>query len=57
MWDKYNPKPIANSRLHKALAARGLAPVVPRSADDVKRIDSVLRNEGRIRGIKILDAF
>lgn len=57
MWDKYNPKPIANSRLQKALTAKGFAPVAPHSADEVKRIDSVLRIEGRIRGIKILDAF
>ncbi len=57
MWDKYNPKPIANSRLRKALDARELAPVVPHSADAVKRVDSFLRTEGLLRGVKIVDAF
>lgn len=57
MWDKYNPKPLAGVRLRNALASAGIAPVVPHSVEEVRRIDSILRKEGGIRGVKILDAF
>lgn len=57
MWDKYNPKPMSNSRLNRTLDGKGIAPVVLHTPDEVKRIDSILRREGRLRGIKIVDAF
>jgi len=57
MWDKYNPKPLADSRLRNALSSTGIPPVVPHSVEEVRRIDSILREESGIRGIKVLDAF
>jgi DNA repair photolyase len=57
MWDKYNPKPLASIRLRNALAAGSIADVVSHSADEVRRIDSVLRREGLVRGVKIVYAF
>lgn len=57
MWDNYNPKPLAGVRLRNALASSGIAPVVPHSVEEARRIGSILRKEGGVRGVKILDAF
>jgi DNA repair photolyase len=57
MWDRFNPKPIASSRLKAALSERGIEPRSAASSSDAKRIRSVLGNEGHSQGIRIDDAF
>lgn len=57
IWDKYNPKPLAGSRLRAAFAAGGIAAFKPHDDGDVKRMSSVLRRECRKRGIALVDAF
>jgi len=57
MWDMYNPKPIAHSRLMGALERSGIRPgpsASPGRASDVRR---VLARECTASGIQLTDAF
>jgi DNA repair photolyase len=56
-WDKFNPKPMATSRLRTSLAARGIEMRGPHSAEESMRIRSTLRRLGESEGLRILDAF
>lgn len=56
MWDKFNPKPIAGSRLRAALASRSIE---LGRGDSVwtSTVRGILRRECREAGIELLEAF
>ncbi len=56
MWDKFNPKPMASSRLRRALSDKGfdLRHAGPPWVDNVRR---VLRDQCSRLGIELLEAF
>ena len=56
MWDKYNPKPVASSRLRRALDAHGFE-LKPFSMEQLNNTRSVLARECRRHGIELDDAF
>jgi len=57
MWDKFNPKPIANKRLQDALLSRGILPSAPHSSAQVRRIRTMLKSECDARKIDLIEAF
>ncbi|MCU0858990.1 MAG: radical SAM protein [Thermoplasmata archaeon] len=57
MWDMYNPKPIAHSRLAKALEGTELGPVRAPSVERTRAIRSLLRRECESCGMTLVDAF
>jgi len=57
MWDKFNPKPIANKRLQRALLSRGIRPSPPHSGAEVQRIRAMLKSECDARKIDLVEAF
>lgn len=57
MWDKFNPKPMATSRLVRMLVERGLSAPGLHTRDEVTRIRSILGSECASAGIELLDAF
>lgn len=57
MWDKFNPKTMATSRLRMRLAEKGFERPNPLTMDDVSRIRSILGSECARAGIELLDAF
>lgn len=57
MWDKFNPRPMASSRLRKRLAENGFGRPDPHTRDDVSRIRSILGSECTSARIELLDAF
>jgi DNA repair photolyase len=57
MWDGFNPKPIALTRLNTALLEHGMEPRGAFSCSDTSRIRSVLMKEGSSQGIRVDDAF
>lgn len=56
LWDKFNPKPLACSRLKKALEKKGIA-LSTGSPVEVERVRLVLRRECARLQIELLDAF
>ena len=56
IWDIYNPKPLADVRLRKALSAEGIE-LRRHSPEEVLRIRSDLLRVARRNGIKLEDAF
>lgn len=57
MWDRFNPKPIATSRLRERLAERDIRPPDLHTREEVSRIRSILGSECRSLKIELLDAF
>ncbi len=57
MWDKFNHKPLALSRLRKTLAAHGIVYAGTDIARWQQRVGSVMASEGRSLGVIIVDAF
>jgi len=57
IWDKFNPKPMATSRLRKRLAEKGIVAPCPHTKDDIARIRSILGSECAKAGINLSDAF
>lgn len=57
MWDMYNPKPIAHSRLADALEGTGLGPVVDVPAERTRAIRALLLKECGACGMTLVDAF
>jgi DNA repair photolyase len=57
MWDKFNPKPMATSRLRRRLAEKGFGEPGSHSRDEVSRIRSILESECASAKIELLDAF
>lgn len=57
IWDKYNTKPVANTRLRKALSAKGMNGPEQHSPEDLSRIRSLLVSECVSADIELLDAF
>lgn len=57
MWDKYNSKPMAGSRLRKALEDVGLPSISANDPGAHTRIRSILVRECSVRGLRLLDAF
>ena len=57
IWDKFNSKPIATSRLKKRLLARGLDFKPAHSASDVGQLHAILRSECEQVDIELSDAF
>jgi len=56
MWDKYNPKPIAGSRLRAALSRVGIEYEAHSNAE-ASGIRSILSEKCRRAGIELIDAF
>lgn len=57
IWDVFNPKPLATSRLNRALASRGQAVSTSHRGDRVAALRSIIRRECSLRGIELSDAF
>lgn len=57
MWDMYNPKPIASSRLGGALESSGLVHDAADPLGAAKRARAVLSRECALSGITLVDAF
>jgi len=57
MWDKFNPKPMATSRLRKRLVEKGFSQTTVHSNNELTRIRSVLGSECEKLGLELLDAF
>ena len=57
MWDKFNPKPMATSRLRRRLSEKGIPSPSPHTRDDIARIRSILGVECERVGIDLLDAY
>ncbi len=56
MWDKYNPKPLAGSRLKKVFAARNIDPPKP-DGSWASSVSRILAEECTALEIELLDAF
>lgn len=57
MWDKFNPKPLASSRLKRVLAAHGMNLAETDPEKWRREAASTLRNEAKTLGLRISDAF
>lgn len=57
IWDVFNPRPLATSRLCRALTSDGLATYAQHKEDRVAALRSVLHRECSSRGIELADAF
>jgi len=57
IWDVFNPKPLATSRLNGALTSRGLAASPPHKGDRIAALRSIMYRECSLRGIELEDAF
>lgn len=57
LWDKFNPKPLASSRLSRALSANGIEPRMPHSQGEACRVRALFREECGRLGIDLIDAF
>lgn len=57
MWDKFNPKPMASSRLRKRLVDKHIAWTGHHSRDELMTIRSILLSECTSAGVRLLDAF
>jgi len=57
IWDVFNPKPMASSRLNSALTSRGLAASPPHKGDRIAALRSIIHRECSSRGIELADAF
>jgi DNA repair photolyase len=57
IWDKFNPKPLATSRLRLRLATKGLKLRDPHTPEEARRIRQILLDECTSQGIELLDAF
>jgi DNA repair photolyase len=57
IWDKFNPKPIAASRLRKCMPQTGAQLLRPQTEIEASRARSVLDRECARSGIELLDAF
>lgn len=57
MWDKFNPRPMATSRLLRSLSKAGLDAPCTLSKCSESRVRSILREECATAGIELLDAF
>jgi DNA repair photolyase len=57
MWDKFNPKPLALSRLKRTLAAHDIILAETDVEEWQQRVGSALTNEGKSLGVRVVDAF
>jgi DNA repair photolyase len=57
IWDVFNPKPLATSRLKRALTSHGLAVSPSHKGDRIAIYRSILERECSLRGIELADAF
>ena len=57
IWDVFNPRPLATSRLNRALASRGLAASSPHIGDRIAALRSIMYRECSSRGIELAEAF
>lgn len=57
IWDKFNSKPIATSRLKKTLQARGLIFKSANSTGDLRALQDIVRRECVKVGLDLSDAF
>jgi len=57
MWDKFNRKPMAASRLQEALARAGLEAPCELTRTEEARVRALLKEECGKAGIKLVDAF
>lgn len=57
VWDVFNSRPMATSRLDRALTSRGLATSAPRKGDRIAALRSIIHRECSSRGIELVDAF
>lgn len=57
MWDKFNPKPMASSRLKNALVEKGIESWTLHSSEDLRRVRSTLASEAESEGITVVEAF
>ena len=56
MWDKYNPKPLAGTRLRTALTSQGIE-LQAHSTLETSETRSILLDKCRRKGIELVDAF
>lgn len=57
MWDKFNPKPMAASRLRKCMSRTAAQSLRPRTEIEAPRTQSILERECARNGIVLLNAF
>ncbi len=57
MWDKFNPKPMATSRLRKCMSRIGAQTLRPRTEGEASRTRSILERECIRDRIELLDSF
>ena len=57
IWDVFNPRPFATSRLNRALTSRGLAASPSHKRDWIAALRSIMYRECASRGIELEDAF
>lgn len=57
IWDVFNPKPLATSRLNGALTSRGLVASPQHKGERIAALRSIMYRECSSRGIEFEDAF
>jgi len=57
MWDKFNPKPIASSRLRGCMSQMDARSLRPQTGIEASRAQSILQRECARSGIVLLNAF
>ncbi len=57
MWDKFNPKPIASSRLKKCMSRAEAQSLRPQAGVEASSVRSLLNRECARNDIELLDAF
>ena len=57
VWDKFNPKPLATSRLRNCTSHMGAQTLRPQTGHEASRTQSILERECARSGIVLLNAF